>query len=158
MKEVKPSAGTLSEKEAEEKRQKEEEGRVAGNPLKEVNSLESLLIDILFDAFGKEEEEKEKRADVCEFIPPEGFRVLSAEERSRIEPQAFSLLQDLHLLGVFDAEVQEEILEYALGGSSEKIGLLEIKQAIALVLSVKMPERLYSGISAFLINSNHKLN
>ena len=161
MKERKPLLEALLQQEAKERKEKQEDGQ--GDCSEE---LEKLLVDTFFDAFKnaftdddtQSSSSREQKVILNNNRMPEGFRVLSSEERLAIAPEALELLQELHLLGLLDAETEEEILEYALESSSKVVGLLEIKQAIALVLSVKMPKQLYAGISSFLTHTNHKLN
>jgi Smg protein len=61
-------------------------------------------------------------------------RVFTHQETSRFSGESLGLLMRLRIMGILDDQMHEEIVERAMGGVDDEIGLQDLKPLVALTI------------------------
>jgi Smg protein len=61
-------------------------------------------------------------------------RVFTPQETSRLSGESLGLLMRLRIMGILDDQMHEEIVERAMGGVDDEIGLQDLKPLVALTI------------------------
>ena len=93
----------------------------------------------------------EKLAAATPMEPPT-YRIFSDEERQALTLEARGLLVRLRAMGLLGDETQEEIIERAIRGAEDPIGLQEMKMIAALTLLARSNNLWQREVDCFMDN------